>query len=61
MHATFWHLIHFVAVTMLCLLWAPGELFSMFTTPTELHRELYDEDSSVNVNLVSEGQQGKSE
>jgi hypothetical protein len=26
MHATFWHLVQFVVVAMLCLLWPPGGL-----------------------------------
>jgi hypothetical protein len=34
MHTTFWHLLHFAVIAILCTLWAPGELARAFR-----HRE----------------------
>lgn len=68
MHATFWHLIHFVMVALLCILWAPGELVSVFNSYQDLHRDrdrqrelMFDGDTgSLRTSNEGEGGQGKS-
>ena len=69
MHATFWHLIHFVMVALLCILWAPGELVSIFQSYQDSHRDrerdrhrelMFDgETGSLRVSAEGEGGQGK--
>jgi hypothetical protein len=66
MHATFWHLIHFVMVALLCILWAPGELVGIFQSYHDAHRDrqrelMFDGDTgSLRVSAEGEAGQGKS-
>jgi hypothetical protein len=44
MHATFWHLMQFVVVALLCVLWPPGGLVPAYPMHSSGHDLLDEED-----------------
>ena len=60
MHATFWHLVHFAVVALLCLIWAPGELFFLLSISQDVQRSAdSDSHASLTLSLPSDSQPGK--